>query len=834
MRARFNHRCRCGAAVLLAIVPVLGLATDLSQVALQDVCGQGGSDVDHQTAGYVAVKAYANSHSNNRKALFLFNLASFAGHDLTGQYIHQAAFVAHAYDSQCDDWTFRLYGLTDTASNDDSRWDETIAAQSAENWPDRYWGAYQYPDTGHGARLLDTQAGPSKDTPVSFDSDLVRCVRWGVGRDAGFGYSATNPDGQITLLLAREEYDNDISQFHSRQSDDAGYRPRLDLDVRFPEIGLAIAGSSKASGSTYDFGSFQGLGGAVSRTLVVDNAAGEALSSLHVRTLTLQGRDAWAFQLGTPGGTDFYLAGGTSTSGYEVRFNPGANYGLFDDARVVLTCNDENESTYTVYLRATHTPAEAGVVILDPAAASTNVPYRVQSLAVSGGSSNVAGRLWWTNSAGGGGTQVPGPGGAWGVDVGLAVGANLITVSGSNLWGSVVSDNVTVVRSDNLPALSITNPPGWFAALPNGTDSFQLVGTVNENVVGTLRWTGSDGQGGEWPAVSPWTGEVGLDVGVHALTVVATNDTGQAVTGRVTLARQPSVWLNPGAVVVPGWRKSGGIVGGSCFILATLTNVPTGTVLYFTDNGAFSTGQFLGASEGDANGLESLCALACGEAIPAGTVLLSDDPARGCVWVSSGRICAQAPQSYDWPSLDTKGDQFYVFQSDAPSPLLWPDRHLAVLDDTGRFEPPINLATGDIPPGLVAGDTAWTFNFGVNTGARFDFTPFLDWILTPPQWRTRFATSKHWLVNPLGPLPTGHFLVGELLVLSLKPFPNPVTLTFTCAYPDVPCIVQSCTNLQSDVWETAWEGTTRTGPQSEEVASPGSPAWFRVQASPAP
>lgn len=59
----------------------------------------------------------------------------------------------------------------------------------------------------------------------------------------------------------------------------------------------------------------------------------------------------------TPDGTDFLLAQGASTSGYEVHFNPGANYGVFDDARIVLTCNDENESTYTVYLIATHTPA---------------------------------------------------------------------------------------------------------------------------------------------------------------------------------------------------------------------------------------------------------------------------------------------------------------------------------------------------------------------------------------------------------------------------------------------------------------------------------------------
>jgi len=826
------HHCERSLALIWAAGLGVCQATSLSTVALQDLNGWGGSDVQNQTSVSISVKAYETSHQNNRKALFLFDLTAFNGRNLTDQYIHTAGFTVYAYDTQCDDFTFRLYGLTDTSSNDDSRWDETITDQSAANWPDRYWGAYQYPNTAYGAKHLDTQNGPTKDTAMSFGSDLVNFVRWGVGRNPSFGYSSENPDGKITLLLAREEFSTSISEFHSRQSASTDYRPRLDLDVRFPEIGLAIAGAPKNSGTTYNFGSFQGLGAPVARTLVIDNTAGEALSSLHVKTLALEGGHAWAFQLVTPGGTDFMLAQGSSTSGYEVRFNPGANYGVFDDARLVLTCNDEDESAYTVYLSATHTPATAVVAILDPRPPSTNVPYRVATLSVSGCSSNVAGQLWWANSRGGGGMLPPGPGGVWATNVVLAVGANTVTVSGSNIWGTVASDSVTITRSDNLPALAITNPPGWFAAVSHATETLTLSGTVNENAVGVLRWIGPGDACGECPVANPWRADVPLAVGVHAFTVIATNDMGQAATGQVTVARQPAAWLQPGDVVIPGWRKFGMVGGGSQFVLAALTNIPAGTVMYFTDNGASKTGQFLGAAPSDADGLESLCALACAEDLPAGTLVRSGDASNGCIWVVGGRICASAPQVYSRPMLDSMGDQLYIFQSDAENPLLYPDAFIAVLDDTGMFEPPWNTITGDVPPGLTAGVTAWTFPFGMNSGINFDFSRFAGWISTPSQWLARFATSKFWLIDPPDALPTGRFLVGELMLLDLDVAPPVVTLTFTCAYPGVPCTVWSCTNLASGDWEQVWEGLTGEGPQSEEVPGQTPAAFYRVRVQP--
>jgi hypothetical protein len=326
-------------------------ATSLNAVALQDLNGQGGGDVDNQTTSHVDVKAYAVSHSYNRKALFLHDLSSFGGRDVRDQYIHSASFTAWASDSQCDGFFFRLYGFTDTAANDDSRWDETLTDQAQANFPDRYWGANQYPG-GNGVAHLDTRAGPVKDASVVFGSNLVHYVRWGAGRNPGFGHSPTNPDAKITLLLAREEFDGDISGFHSRQTGDGdSYKPRLALDVRFPEIRVGIGESGDiANGGAYDFGVVPETNqAAVVRELAIDNQTGEALSSLHVASVSITGAQAQAFAVAD---TNFYLAQG-DTFRCNIAFDPGADleWGIWDQAWLVVLNNDENEPVFRVNLR---------------------------------------------------------------------------------------------------------------------------------------------------------------------------------------------------------------------------------------------------------------------------------------------------------------------------------------------------------------------------------------------------------------------------------------------------------------------------------------------------
>jgi hypothetical protein len=326
-------------------------ATGLNQVATQDLNGHGGSAVEKQATAYVEVKAYANSHAYNRKSLFLFDLSSFGGRDVRDQYLHTASFTVWAYDSQCDNFFFRLYGFTDTADNDDSRWDESLTDQAQANFPDRYWGAYQYPG-GNGVTYLDTRSGPVKNASMVFGSNLVYYVRWGAGRNPGFGYSATNPDAKITLLLAREEYDNDISGVHSRQTEDGdSYKPRLTLDVRFPEIRVGISEQGDiANGGRYDFGVVPETNPvAVVRELAIDDQQGEALSSLHVASIAITGEHARCF---TVVDTNFFLAQG-NTFRSSILFNPGADleWGIWDQAWLVIRNNDEDESTFRVNLQ---------------------------------------------------------------------------------------------------------------------------------------------------------------------------------------------------------------------------------------------------------------------------------------------------------------------------------------------------------------------------------------------------------------------------------------------------------------------------------------------------
>ena len=248
-------------------------------------------------------------------------------------------------------FNFRLYGFTETTANDDSRWTETIASQTDGNWPDRYFGAYQYPG-GNGVLQLDTKAGPAKDASMVFGGSLASYVRWGAGRNPGYGFSADNPDAQITLLVAREEYATDISGLHAREAASDAYRPRLALDVRFPEIRVGLGESPDlASGGTYDFGVMAESNAApVARDLVVDNQTGEALSSLHVSAVAITGAQAQAFAVVD---TNFYLAQAGGTVQWLVVFNPDGSleWGIWDQAWLVLRNNDENEGTFRVNLR---------------------------------------------------------------------------------------------------------------------------------------------------------------------------------------------------------------------------------------------------------------------------------------------------------------------------------------------------------------------------------------------------------------------------------------------------------------------------------------------------
>ncbi len=797
----------------------LAAGTALQQVAQQDLNGLGANQVEYQTTNVVRIRSSSDSSAYNRKAMFLFNLASLDGRDLTDQYIHSASFRVVA-NERCDERLFRLYGFTDTAGANDSSWHESIEDQSHPDWPVVYNGREQYP-AGNGVRWLDTREGPGVGLHVAFSSNLLDYVRWAVGRQPEYGHSPGNPDGKITLLLAAQTQSTRSSYYYARESSIAAYRPVLMLDVRFPVLGMTVAGGTVTNQATYDFGTFANLPGEVLREWILHNSSGEALSRLHVTSIELTGDDAWAFGLDLPGGEDFDLNQGEATAGYAVRFDPQGVYGVFEDARVIVISNDPNQSPWMFHLRAAHQPGLPQVQLTDPAG-PTNVFHEVTDYLLRGTATNVVGSMQWINSLGGSGSfPAPDPADPWEVLVPLHVGANILTVTGTNEIGAVDSDSVSIARESDAPFLAITNPAGWFLAVSNATDSYTVGGIANRYVEGEMTWSGPDGAQGTFPAAADWTVPVPLVSGWNDFRFTASNAAGQTMSADVAIVRQPPGALAPGDLMILGWSKNPlggpGQTLGSDFQIGAMTDIPAGTVVYFTDNGCFADGRFLHASEGRAAGMEHLCALAFRRAVPAGRLWTASMTSDDWTWIFSGRIAQTAPEPYSRPRLDAL-DQLYAFQSDGPNPLFRPRNWIAVLDDTGGFEEPVDMQTGNAPPGLVEGETALSFTLEPPLDLlQFDFNLFPEWMQMRPQWMNLFAEPGNWRNEPVGFLVGGRFWIGELAMIDLAVDAKHHAVSFSCAYPERVYHLWATTNLVFGPPIQAASGIVKPGRNTEEV-----------------
>ncbi len=811
-------------------------ATELQQVAVQDLNGYGSNDVQNQTNGIVQVNAYSESSEVNRKAMFLFDLSDFGGFDIRDQYVHSATFRT-CIGSDSSGRTFHLYGFTDTTDNNDSSWTEAITNQSDPLWPVCYNGAAQYPG-GNGVKFL-TAVTCTGSGLFYMAGDLYRYLQWGVGRRPAYGYSTDNPDGLITLVLAKEDYIGYQIYFCSRENRTPANYPTLELDVRFPTLSLTLAGSAVEDDDTINLGSFLGLEAPASFPLVIDNLLGEDLSILHVKSMTLEGSDAWAFSLTTPNGTDFDLSKGSSTSGYALNFAPQGELAAFDDVQLVITCNDPENTTFTVNLNATHDPVVPEVAILEPPA-TTNVLFEINTLLLSGTHTNIAGQLSYHNSLM---DKMSAPplfllqDNTWRVVAHLWPGENVITISGTNVAGRLASDSVTIIRESDDPAITILEPVTPFIATSNQVEQITVAGSVNRFVVGDIRWSGADGLNGTFPASANWQTQVDLCEGFNEIVFVATNSSGVAAAATINVVCQSSGWLEPGDIVILGWGASEGGSGGGIhqgrrdFSIVALTPLPAGTVLFFTDNGCSTEGEFIGASATTPTGLESLCALAVKRTIRAGTIFCTDDQGSDYIWVKSGRITASASGNYNLPLFDCGNDQLTVFQSQFDNPLLNPEAFIFTLDDTGAFEPPVDTSTGDIPPGLTEGETAITLpriapGYGVLV---CDVAPHYERMHKLDEWWDYFTDTDNWLALQAGVLPAGFLWIGELAITAIEHDESWFHLTFRCAYEDdCPyCVLHRPGLLQPE--KVAATGYTTQGPVTEYFQIKGKDAgFFRV------
>ncbi|GEM_PF-2396695 len=182
--------------------------------------------------------------------------------------------------------------------------------------------------------------------------------------------------------------------------------------------------------------------------------------------------------------------------------------------------------------------------VMPPAIDVTNqtawVPYETTSISIGGtNGGQVVGMMSWSNAL----TGVDGFFGAapaWqiaGID--LAVGANLITVAGTNAAGTRASDSVQITRMDTSSGVPYVALLSTNATWPYAISTASVHGTNNAFVVGSMTWENEQsGDRGALPASLVWNiADVFLTIGDNTIVVRGTNAYGQPASDAITLTR---------------------------------------------------------------------------------------------------------------------------------------------------------------------------------------------------------------------------------------------------------------------------------------------------------
>ena len=180
-----------------------------------------------------------------------------------------------------------------------------------------------------------------------------------------------------------------------------------------------------------------------------------------------------------------------------------------------------------------------GAPYVDITNQSTAVTYDLLSYTI-GGTNNihVMGVMSWTNSLGGKGTlSVATP---WEISgIPLSIGANIITVTGTNVFGNLATDSVTITRGvpgTGVPFVNITNQN---ITVTYDVSEYTIGGTNNANVVGDMIWSNQlTGITGSFTATANWVAHnIALKVGENAISIYGTNLYGVVSTDSVTITR---------------------------------------------------------------------------------------------------------------------------------------------------------------------------------------------------------------------------------------------------------------------------------------------------------
>jgi hypothetical protein len=242
-----------------------------------------------------------------------------------------------------------------------------------------------------------------------------------------------------------------------------------------------------------------------------------------------------------------------------------------------------------------------------------------------------------------------------------------------------------------------------------------------------------------------------------------------AVAFALSAAARAQVNLVAGDVAIIGWNDNGSPI--DAFTIVNLSDLPAGTTIYFTNNGWTGTSFHNSTGNTDGDGDEQLIQFIANAPIPAGTIISSTDLGAAFTWTTTGPIPGAATGSFGPLFLSSAGDQIYAFQhSSGVNPLNNAVQlHLFVLDDTGAFEPAMNVNTGAVPPGLsTASHTAITFN---QEGQTQNFMAFHTNALaggTKDQWLAAMDNAANWTFGASGALPSGTINVATCPAISMQ------------------------------------------------------------------
>jgi len=240
---------------------------------------------------------------------------------------------------------------------------------------------------------------------------------------------------------------------------------------------------------------------------------------------------------------------GTSTGNWNFSINMGIQTGSFFSAVNNLQPNTKyyyrcyaTNSAGPVWANETTSFTTFDFPFLDITNENAFVTYDVKTFTIAGtNNANVVGEISWTNSLSGGSGSIQVSGVGFQVSgINLNVGVNTITVSGTNVFGTVTNDTIIITRGGagtGLPFVDITNEN---KTVTYDVATYTIAGTNNVNVVGEISWTNpaTGGSGtiqvsGVWFQVS----EINLSVGENVITVSGTNVFGTATNDTIIITR---------------------------------------------------------------------------------------------------------------------------------------------------------------------------------------------------------------------------------------------------------------------------------------------------------